>query len=526
MGRKTGRQILKEKENNKEGYVGNNEFEGDGVAIYRVSSLRQDAEGWSLGAQERFIREYSKSKGINLVREFVEKESAKKAGRKVFNEMISFVKKNKNIKHILVEKTDRLCRNLKDYVTVDDLGINIHYVKEGNVLTPKSKSNDKFMQNIKMVMAKHYVDNLSEEIIKGKLEKARQGHYPSTAPIGYLNKRLDNGKSIIVIDEKRAMFVRRAFELYSQGNISYKDLARKLSLEGFTTKKDKKVTKRSIEVMLQNPFYIGKFIWQNEIYEGKHAPIISSDLYYKVSDLFDNPKRQRNRKNDFSYSGMFQCECGHYMSVEKQYGEHKSGEYLYLRCKHKELHKSGKGYYISTKEVDKAINDLLESIRVKEEYSIPIKQELIKMHKTRTSDNQSRLEHINNEIKETQNLLDTLLDKLLKGVISDSQYKSAQKKLIEKRDLLLIEQRNAVTNNDKFYEYVENLSELCKKPPQLYFATSNENKKKLLKLVCPNPKVIGSKVILEPLPVFENIKNIKNLKKLETRGVEPLSKMD
>lgn len=69
MARKTGRQILKE--NNKEGYVGNNEFEGDGAAIYRVSSLRQDAEDWSLGAQERFIREYAKSKGINLVREFV-----------------------------------------------------------------------------------------------------------------------------------------------------------------------------------------------------------------------------------------------------------------------------------------------------------------------------------------------------------------------------------------------------------------------------------------------------------------------
>lgn len=226
-----------------------------------------------------------------------------------------------------------------------------------------------------------------------------------------INKRQDNGKSIIVIDENRAMFVRRAYELYSHGNISYKELARKLSLEGFTTKKGQRVTQRSIEVMLQNPFYIGKFVWNGEIYEGKHTPIISQDLYYKVSDLFDNPKRQRNRINNFSYSGMFQCECGHYLSVEKQYGQHKSGEYLYLRCKHKELHKSGKGYYISTKEVDKAINDLLSSIRIKDEYITPLKQGLIEMHKTRTNDNQLRIEQINNEIKETQNLLDTLLEK-------------------------------------------------------------------------------------------------------------------
>lgn len=56
--------------------------------------------------------------------------------------------------------------------------------------------------------------------------------------------------------------------------------------------------------------------------------------------------------------------------------------------------------------------------------------------------------------------------------------------------------------------------------------TSNENKRKLLNLICPNPKVIGSKVILEPISVFKNIKNMQNLNKLETRGVEPLSKMD
>lgn len=84
----------------------------------------------------------------------------------------------------------------------------------------------------------------------------------------------------------------------------------------------------------------------------------------------------------------------------------------------------------------------------------------------------------------------------------------------EKRDLLLIEQKNSIKNNDKFYEYINNLSELCKDAPRLFFSTTNENKRKLLKLVCTNPKVIGSKEILEPIPVFENIKNIQKLKKL------------
>ena len=93
----------------------------------------------------------------------------------------------------------------------------------------------------------------------------------------------------------------------------------------------------------------------------------------------------------------------------------------------------------------------------------------------------------------------------------------------EKRDLLLIEQKNSIKNNDKFYEYINNLSELCKDAPRLFFSATNENKRKLLKLVCPNPKVIGSKVILEPITVFENIKNIQKLKKLELMRAYPNS---
>jgi len=34
-------------------------------------------------------------------------------------------------------------------------------------------------------MAKNYIDNLSEEVKKGMLEKAEQGQYPSRAPLGY-----------------------------------------------------------------------------------------------------------------------------------------------------------------------------------------------------------------------------------------------------------------------------------------------------------------------------------------------------
>jgi site-specific DNA recombinase len=51
-------------------------------------------------------------------------------------------------------------------VTVDDLEVEIHLVKEGVVLSRDSRSSEKFMHGIKVLMAKNYIDNLSEEARK------------------------------------------------------------------------------------------------------------------------------------------------------------------------------------------------------------------------------------------------------------------------------------------------------------------------------------------------------------------------
>ncbi len=72
-----------------------------------------------------------------------------------------------------VEKTDRLYRNIKDWVTIDDLEIEVHFVKEGSILSEDSRSSEKFIHGIKVLTAKNYIDNLGEEVHKGMLEKAR-----------------------------------------------------------------------------------------------------------------------------------------------------------------------------------------------------------------------------------------------------------------------------------------------------------------------------------------------------------------
>ena len=114
------------------------------VLYVRVSSKDQEAEGFSIPAQVRLLREYAASKGFTIVLEFVDIETAKASGRTHFNEMLAYLKKHHaSCRTILVEKTDRLYRNLKDWVTVDELDVEIHFVKENEIVSRSSGSSAK-----------------------------------------------------------------------------------------------------------------------------------------------------------------------------------------------------------------------------------------------------------------------------------------------------------------------------------------------------------------------------------------------
>lgn len=156
------------------------------VLYARVSSKDQAVEGFSIPAQQRLLRDYAASKGLRIMEEFIDVETARRAGRENFNQMIEYLRKHaKTCTAIIVEKTDRLLRNLKDASTLEDLGVNMHFVKENVIIGPESRSAEQFVFGIKVLVARQYSSNLSEESKKGQTMKAAQGLYPSFAPAGY-----------------------------------------------------------------------------------------------------------------------------------------------------------------------------------------------------------------------------------------------------------------------------------------------------------------------------------------------------
>src|SRR5690348_15837179 len=100
------------------------------VVYARVSSKDQEREGFSIPAQLDLLRSYAASRQINIAEEFVDIETAKQAVRASFGRMVAFARKHQGRIIVLVEQTDRLYRNLRDLVTIDEHDAEIHLVKE------------------------------------------------------------------------------------------------------------------------------------------------------------------------------------------------------------------------------------------------------------------------------------------------------------------------------------------------------------------------------------------------------------
>jgi site-specific DNA recombinase len=258
------------------------------VIYARVSSKEQEKEGFSIPAQLKLLKEYAAANGFAVAQEYIDVETAKQTGRTAFGEMVAYLKAHPSVRVMLVEKTDRLYRNLKDWVTVDELDVEMHFPKEGVVLSRESRSSEKFMHGIKVLMAKNYIDNLSEEARKGMQEKAEQGIWPTKTPLGYRNVTGPDGKKIIATDEAIAPMIAKLFEWYARGDISLKEAARKAHAAGLAyPKSGAKVPVSTVHTILRNRLYTGWFEWNGKLIQGKHEALVPVELWERVQGVLD-----------------------------------------------------------------------------------------------------------------------------------------------------------------------------------------------------------------------------------------------
>jgi site-specific DNA recombinase len=466
------------------------------VIYVRVSSREQKEEGYSIPAQKKLLWEYARVNDFQVAKEFEDDETAKSAGRSGFGEMVEFLKSNKKVDTLLVEKTDRLYRNFKDYVIIDELGIAVILVKENEKIGKDASSHQKFIHGIKLLMAKNYIDNLSEEVKKGLRQKAESGIFPcSTPPLGYKLERVNN-KSVLIIDEKNKDLIVNMFNWYATGLYSLLDLYHKIKDEGLliianipSNSKVETLTKSSIQRILRNPVYYGDFFWKGEIHKGSHEPIISKQLWDKVQANLDGFKNKKmlSKYNtlDFVFKGLMTCgQCGRHISGVRKI-KPSGKEYVYYNCTKYETNCSQKP--VKESDLNKQVKNKLDGLKLPSHETVLYVAEGLKqsLYVKRNTEDKTR-EALEAEKRRLEQGLDTLYEDRLDTTITKDFY-SQKASEYEAKITDLTEKINHYTKaNIDYYKTGIDILELANMAGFLYENANSDEKQKLLNFLLWN----------------------------------------
>src|SRR3989344_1230376 len=255
----------------------------------RKSTDVEDKQVLSIEAQVTELRAIARRDGLEVVEEFIEKRSAKKPGRIIFEEMLRRIEKGE-VQGIICWKVDRLSRNPVDSGRISWMlqqNIIQKVITHDRVYLPQDNV---LIMSVEFGMANQYIRDLSENTKRGLRAKARQGIYPSVAPLGYLN---DVRSKTIVIDRKKGPMVRKAFEMYADGTHPLEDISNYLFKNGIQSRATRRwnreggnpLKRDQIKWMLESPFYYGNFYYSGEVWEGRHKPLIDKRLFDRVQEV-------------------------------------------------------------------------------------------------------------------------------------------------------------------------------------------------------------------------------------------------
>lgn len=462
------------------------------VVIYgRVSSKEQEEEGFSLPAQMRLLRDYADRKGFKVLEEFVEAETAKTAGRKAFDQMLRFLRERPGTA-ILVEKTDRLYRNFADFVKVDELGPELHFVKEGQVISPDSHSSEKLMHSIKVCLAKNYVDNLSEEIRKGMREKALQGIYPSHAPLGYRNEMVQ-GRKVIVPDAERAPLIRQLFEEFAVGRASVRNLAKRAAEVGLRTRRGRSLCKSQVHRLLKDEVYAGKIAWGSIYVDGIHEPLIGKDLFFRVQAILEGRTSRRGYGSvPIAYRGLVVCsKCG-CLYV----GEIKKRKYTYYHCAGRQ---SGcDAPYVREERLTEFFASELEGIAIPYEIAQEIETYLREMADVEVESIKARRKQLDREVATAKERLASIYEDKLSGEVSVETYRTLRTRYEAQLAEAEAAIRHLVSPNPLSSPDTAEILELLASAGDRFKQAQPDQRREIIQILYSNSKFDGDKLVVEP----------------------------
>ncbi len=485
----------------------------DGLIYNRTSSDEQRQEGYSIEYQESSNKEYALKNRINPIKIYNCSESAKEPGRKVFNEMLTFAEKCKNIKHIIFKKCDRSARNELDAGMIIHLArttdLNFHFVEDRLVLNKNSRPYEYNIYMMNCSIASMYPRDLSENVKNSLKQKAEEGHYPCVAPYGYKNVRIGK-RSYIEPNEDEAPLVRRIFELYNTGLYSYESLAKKLRQEGYRKSIACPVGKSTVAYILNNPVYMGDFIFKGEYKTGKHTALISKEAFHLAQKIINRYNKPKYRKNEFLFQGLIQCAiCKCAYVGEHKIKKYKNGtqkEYIYYRCTgNRGGECKRKKKYLREEIIEKGFIDILNRIQIPHEYQKLIKDTIAFEMKDADVLIEDKINYLDKRIKELKNNIKKLIIMRTQDEIDAETFREQNTEWQNELTNCIENLESLQKDNQEVYTISEIVLELAENAPQWYSCQSLDKKRQIIKIVCSNLFIKDGKPHYELYSIFQHM---------------------
>ena len=474
------------------------------VLFARVSTREQAEEGYSLPAQEKLLNEYALKNDLLIIKKFSIPESASgKQERTLFNQLLNYLEEHPNISTVICEKVDRITRNFKDAVRLDDWLTEkeerqIHFVKQNLIIHKNSRSHEKFQWDIYLALARQYSNNLSEETRKGLTEKAEEGWFPGNHKRGYKTIG-EAGHKIWVIDDEKpdAKYMEMAFVMFNTGNFTLRTLSQELFKQGWSLN-GKPISRSELHLFLRDPFYCGEFIWHGKLYKGKHKSLVSKELFESVQQLLRRKiKAGKYDKHDFLFGGgLMVCgECGRTITWETQKGQ------SYGHCT-KHGTNCSQRKYVKQEEVEKQVVDIFDKFVIKNQRLLEwVRKALKESHQNEDEYHITTIKELDAKILQLEKRLSILYDDRVDGRIDKTFYELKRQQYEEELNVVIDAKERHVKANINYMELGMNLFELSQKGRKIYenMALNNE-KKELMNFAFSNLKLKDKKVY----PSFKN----------------------
>lgn len=278
------------------------------VALYcRVSTVRQDMDGYSIPMQKERLLAYCKAMGWLVAGVYVDPgHSGSTLDRPGMQALIEAVKE-KRFDAVLVYKLDRLSRSQKDTLElIEDI-----FMVNGAAFVSMLESFDttsiygRAMLGILSVFAQMERETITERTLMGRAGRAEKGlfHGGGTDPIGY-----DYFDGELHVNEAEAAQVRRVYELFAAGH-TVSAICRRM--DGFRTKHGSWEHTSTVGNVLDNPLYAGSVRFDGVRSEGRHEAIIPAELDRSVKFKRERLRRVEYVDSPYLLTGMVFCaECG------------------------------------------------------------------------------------------------------------------------------------------------------------------------------------------------------------------------